>query len=1035
MKTKHFLLLTAMLASMGVGQKASASTELCVKSEITCATVANNVSLTYNSSTNALQVSRSYTLYTEQWPNSNYDRTHFRLNYDSLSSQLGTTVSAANVGSLLYYPLADGTYGPNYDNWFDLNGKRSSWGDGNRRFFIQHQPSDEAGTFILWVGQCAVEGTTSAVGDSYATTFYMVAGTKAIEFNLTLKIVDFDNGDSGDETYTDYPIQNVDFSHVHLSDRFWQPRMEQNQTVTIPIALQQCYSTNRVLNFQKAAAILRGENIGYFDTEFTFDDTDIYKILEGMAYSVQTQPNAELDKQMDELIAIIAAAQEPDGYLYTARTAGKPGALHAWVGANRWEADPNLSHELYNCGHLYEAAVAHYISTGKTSLLDVAIKNADLLVKDFLEGGLTYEPGHQIVEMGLVKMYRVTGKTEYLKLAKYFLDLRGTKGVTHQEYSQTHKPVIAQDEAVGHAVRAAYMYAGMADVAAIMNNESYLNAIDNLWQNVAEKKLYVTGGIGARSSGESFGANYELPNASAYCETCAAIANIYWNHRMFLLHGESKYYDIIERTLYNAVIAGISLSGDHFFYPNPLASDGTYERSEWFGCACCPSNLCRFTASVPGYVYAHKADSLYVNLYMQGTADVTLASGEVKISQTADMPWNGDVSITIDHATGQAFTLMMRLPAWATDAPLATDLYTYLNSEQKTVTVNVNGTPTDYTLTDGYMTISRTWADGDVVTFSLPMDIHRTLANEQVAADNGLVAIERGPIVYCLEWPENDNLTEIVLPDDAAIDTAWTDNLNGVVTLKANGRMAHQEADAAITAIPYYAWANRGKGLMEVWIPRSMPQSYSFRASDWTTGDSWRIAADKITYDEADNCIVAKSAGSNNIALMLKYNELSYDVSIARKYLVVRGTGLSTSAGMSYLWWLNGINRGTQVAPTVQRTIEVGGETQTIIAWDMSASGIYDNFVGDYPNVCLGQTIFGLTSSNSDGSCCIYDIDFVADVDAYATATGIGRLEAQSASAAQPRIVNLQGQKLSCLQQGFNIVRQPDGHAVKMCVK
>ncbi len=1021
MKTRLFLALT--LATQAT-LSSWASTERWVTANMTCEALSKQITITLANNRQTLDVTTAYTLTTEQLPNADYDRTLFKLDYSALSQQLDAEVTPANVGNMLYYPLADGSYGPNYDNWFDLNGYRSSWGDSNRRFFIQHQPSLQEGCFIFWVGQCGVAGTTSSIGDQYSSTFYMVAGTKAIELNLSLSIIDTP-AEEDDGNYTDYPIQNVDFSHVHLSDRFWQPRMEQNQTVTIPIALQQCYSTNRVLNFQKAAAILRGENIGYFDTEFTFDDTDIYKILEGMAYSVQTQPNAELDKQMDELIAIIAAAQEPDGYLYTARTAGKPGALHAWVGANRWEADPNLSHELYNCGHLYEAAVAHYISTGKTSLLDVAIKNADLLVKDFLEGGLTYEPGHQIVEMGLVKMYRVTGKTEYLKLAKYFLDLRGGKGIGRSEYSQTHKPVVTQDEAVGHAVRAAYMYAGMADVAAIMNNESYLNAIDNLWQNVAEKKLYVTGGIGARSSGESFGANYELPNASAYCETCAAIANIYWNHRMFLLHGKSKYYDIIERTLYNAVIAGISLSGDHFFYPNPLASDGTYERSEWFGCACCPSNLCRFTASVPGYVYAHKADSLYVNLYMQGTADVTLASGDVKISQTADMPWNGDVSISIDHATGKAFTLMMRLPAWATDAPLATDLYTYLNGEQKTVTVNVNGTPTDYTLTDGYMTISRTWADGDVVSFSLPMDIHRTLANEKVAADNGLVAIERGPVVYCLEWPDNDNLQNLVLPDTSTLNAIWTDQLNGLMTISATGKRSHSDALATLTAIPYYAWANRGKGAMEVWIPRIEADMYAFHAADWTTGDSWRIAADHITYDEEQNCINATSPGNNNIALMLDYNALNYEISGAQKYLVVRGSNLSTASGMSYLWWLNGINRGSQVPPTVCKQISVDGSTQTLIAWDLTQSNLNDNLTGDYPNVCLGQTIFGLTSTAADGSCQIYDINFVADVEAYEAQLSLNAIQSASAAASQPtRCYNLQGIAIGHKQNGLRIVCQ-----------
>ncbi len=615
-------------------------------------------------------------------------------------------------------------------------------------------------------------------------------------------------------TIGDYPIQNVDFSHVHLNDHFWTPRMQQNQTVTIPVALEQCEKSNRMLNFQKAAAILRGENIGYFDTECTFDDTDIYKILEGMAYSIQTNYSAELDARMDELIALVASAQEPDGYLYTARTAGNPAGMHGWVGQNRWEKDPDLSHELYNAGHLYEAAVAHYISTGKTSLLKVAQKNADLLVHDFLYGGLTYEPGHQIVEMGLVKMYRATGNEDYLRLAKYFLDLRGTRGMMRQEYSQTHKPVVMQDEAVGHAVRAAYMYSGMADVAALMHDDAYLQAIDNIWENVVQKKYYITGGIGARHAGEAFGSNYELPNQSAYCETCAAIGNIYWNWRMFLLHGDSKYYDIIERTLYNGVISGIQLDGKKFFYPNPLASDGTYQRSEWFGCACCPSNLCRFMASIPGYIYAHNRDKVYVNLYAQGIADIDLGEGlgTLHLTQTTEYPWNGEVQVTMNTSqlTNSELTLMFRLPGWAQNRPVPSDLYHYAETTAApSIKLYINGTESEYNIENGYMTVSRNWQNGDVISFSLPMDVHRVEANTLVKDDEGCIAIERGPIVYCMEEVDNPQYADICLPDDEPLKPLWTDNLNGLFTL----------SNKSATLIPYYAWCNRQLGRMQVWIP------------------------------------------------------------------------------------------------------------------------------------------------------------------------------------------------------------------------
>ena len=824
--------------------------------------------------------------------------------------------------------------------------------------------------------------------------------------------------------YGDYPITNVDFSKVHLSDNFWNPRMEQNQTVTIPVALQQCYDTRRVLNFQKAAAILRGENIGYFDTECTFDDTDIYKILEGMAYSVQAKPNAELDRQMDELIEIIAAAQEPDGYLYTPRTAGNPAGMHGWVGAKRWEKTPDLSHELYNSGHLFEAATAHFISTGKRSLLDIAIKNADLLVKDFLEGGLTYEPGHQIVEMGLVKMYRVTGNEKYLKLAKYFLDLRGQKGVMRQEYSQTHRPIVMQDEAVGHAVRAAYMYSGMADIAAIMNDKTYLHAVDEIWHNVVEKKYYITGGIGARHAGEAFGSNYELPNLSAYCETCAAIANVYWNWRMFLLHGDSKYYDVIERTLYNGVIAGIGLDGKHFFYPNPLESDGTYQRSEWFGCACCPSNLCRFTASVPGYIYAHHNENLYVNLYIQGTADIDMADGTVTLTQTTNMPWEGAVSIEIDKIQnpGREIAMMLRLPGWANGQPVPSDLYSYVNPQNANITVKVNGEATDYTMVNGYMTIKRTWTEGDVINFELPMDAHKTVTNELVVDNTDKMSIERGPIVYCIEWPENDNLQNCFMTEAATAQPVWTDDLNGLMKLSIT-----EEGSNGMTAIPYYAWANRGMGDMKVWIPRSGPEAYEFHASEWTTGDVNRIQASSITYDEENNIINAESKGNCNICLMLDYGKLNYNISKDQKYLVVRGSYLSTNDGDSYLWWLNGINKLTSISPEVKKRIIINNKIQTILAWNLAKSGINDNLKGDNPNITIGQTIFGMTSTVSSGQCKIYDINFVKDINEYIdTVTSISDIEINSNKANDGTIYDLSGRAVSkanlkSLEQGIYI--------------
>jgi len=622
----------------------------------------------------------------------------------------------------------------------------------------------------------------------------------------------------------DYPIRPVPFVDVTFNDRFWKPRLLINQEVTIPIALKQCYLTGRVDNFKKAGGLMAG----HFDTEYTFDDTDIYKIIEGMAYSVQTNPNAELEKQMDSLIHYIGKAQEPDGYLFTARTAARPGKMHGWVGQNRWEKAPDLSHELYNSGHLYEAAVAHHQATGKRTLLDIAIKNADLLVQDFLTGGLRYEPGHQIVEMGLAKMYRATGKKEYLELAKYFLDLKGS-GV-RGDYSQSHKPVVEQDEAVGHAVRAVYMYSGMADVAALTGNKAYLAAIDRIWDNVVERKYYVTGGIGARGHGEAFGDNYELPNLSAYCETCAAIGNVYWNHRQFLMHGDAKYYDVIERTLYNGLLSGVSLSGDRFFYPNPLASDGQHARSEWFGCACCPSNICRFIPSIPGYAYAQKGDQVYVNLFVESETTIALPKNRVRIAQKSDYPWDGAVSIGVDPERPANFDVLVRIPGWAVDRPVPSDLYTYAKPDRTPVEIKVNGKTTEYAIkANGYAVLSRRWKKGDRVDIALPMEAKRTVANEKVAENKGKIALERGPIVYCLEWPDNGGtVSDAVLPDDAPIESRFLpDEMNGIVRLEMDGKSVSRDENGRLsdrpkklTAVPYYSWANRGSGEMTVWIPR-----------------------------------------------------------------------------------------------------------------------------------------------------------------------------------------------------------------------
>lgn len=623
----------------------------------------------------------------------------------------------------------------------------------------------------------------------------------------------------------DYPIQPVAFTQVKLNDIFWEPKIRVNAEVSIPYTLAQCKKTGRIDNFLKAAGKLPGNSY----TEFTFDDTDLYKVIEGASYSLQVKPDPKLEQYLDSLIAIIGAAQEQDGYLYTFRTM-KPAKPHDWVGSKRWEKEEDLSHELYNSGHLFESAVAHYQATGKKTLLNIAIKNADLLVKTFGYGKEEKFPGHQIVETGLTRMYRVTGKKEYLDLAKFFLDVRGPGSPNSQQYNQADKKVVDQHEAVGHAVRAAYMYTAMADVAALTGNQDYLHAIDDIWHDVVYRKLYITGGIGATGAGEAFGDAYDLPNMSAYAETCAAIANVYWNNRMFLLHGDSKYIDVLERTLYNGLLSGVSLSGDRFFYPNPLASLGQHQRSAWFGCACCISNMTRFLPSMPGYIYAQKDNHLYVNLFVGDTADVQLAGGKVKLVQQTNYPWEGSDVITVLAAAKAPFALHVRVPGWTSNQPVPGDLYSFAGGVAKPVKISLNGQPVHYTMEKGYAVIERAWKKGDQLEVLFPMEVQRIVTNEKVKADLNRFALSRGPVVYCLEGPDNKDsvVQNIVVDQNSPVQALYKpDLLRGVTVLEMQGSSTKRQLNSEtllkssqpVVAIPYYAWANRGPGEMEVWIP------------------------------------------------------------------------------------------------------------------------------------------------------------------------------------------------------------------------
>lgn len=628
----------------------------------------------------------------------------------------------------------------------------------------------------------------------------------------------------------DYPIQPVPFTQVHVDDRFWAPKIEINRKVSIPTAFDQCERTGRIENFVRAAEVLRGVNIkDKHYPPFPFDDTDPYKVIEGASYTLRVSPDPKLKAYVDSLIDKIAAAQEPDGYLYTTRTID-PQHAHPWAGTQRWQNEEVLSHELYNLGHLYEAAVAHYQATGERKLLDVALKSADLLVRTFGPGKRKIYSGHQIVEMGLVKLYRVTGRTQYLDLAKFFLDSRGPGG---SAYNQANLPVVDQTEAEGHAVRATYMYSGMADVAALTGDAAYLKAIDTIWQNVVDKKLYITGGIGALGEGEAFGADYQLPNMSAYNETCAAVGNDFWNQRLFLLHGDAKYVDVFERTLYNGLISGVSLDGKTYFYPNPLESNGQHQRSPWFGVACCPGNITRFMPSVPGYVYAQRGGELYVNLYMSNTADITLGSGQkLNVAQQTRYPWEGDIKLTLNPEQPRQFTVRMRIPGWARNEVVPGDLYRFADGNSgPPAHLKVNGRDEPLKLDKGYAVVDRTWKKGDVIDLALPMPVRRVVANHKVSADAGRVALQRGPLVYAAEWVDSPDkhVRNIVLSGDEKLAAHFEPALlNGVEVIKgqADGfsydeRHNLKHTREPFTAIPYYAWANRGAGQMEVWIAAS----------------------------------------------------------------------------------------------------------------------------------------------------------------------------------------------------------------------
>jgi len=660
---------------------------------------------------------------------------------------------------------------------------------------------------------------------------------------MTVAVTLTGHAQKGKQPSGGYPISPVPFTNVKVvPGTFWGQRLEASRNVTVPLAFSKCESEGRYKNFENAAAhladpskVFKVNGVG-----FSFDDTDPYKTIEGAAYILQTYPDKKLEHYVDSVIDIIGTAQEPDGYLYTARTQN-PADPHHWAGPKRWVKEEDLSHELYNLGHMIEGAVAYWQATGKRKFLDIACRYADVACKEVGPNPdqACVVPGHQIAEMAMARLYLATGEKKYLDFAKFLLDYRGKTEIKNS-YSQSHQPVVEQNEAVGHAVRAAYMYAGMADVAALTGDESYIKAIDAIWDNIVTKKLYITGGIGATSSGEAFGKNYELPNMSAYCETCAAIGNVYVNYRLFLLHGESKYYDVLERTLYNGLISGVSLEGNGFFYPNPLESMGQHQRQAWFGCACCPSNICRFIPSLPGYVYAVKegvsskeVSSVYVNLFLSNTSTLDVNGKKVTLSQTTNYPWDGDITITVDKTSAGQFAMKIRIPGWLQNKVVPSDLYTYTDNKRPGYTVTINGEDIEKSqLTpDGYLTIDRKWKKGDKVQLHFDMEPRIVRANYLVEADRGMVSIERGPLVYCAEHPDNsfDVFSVLVnqnpqfrLGKGEVAGTPVVTLMTDAQTLDFNKEGQLMTRNQTLTLIPYYAWCHRGSGKMRVWLPQDL---------------------------------------------------------------------------------------------------------------------------------------------------------------------------------------------------------------------
>jgi DUF1680 family protein len=621
-------------------------------------------------------------------------------------------------------------------------------------------------------------------------------------------------------------IDPVSFSQVNITDNFWKPKIDKVATKTLAACIYQTeIATGRIRNFEKVSRKKGEKHEGIF-----YDDSDVFKALEAMGYSLKTHPSIEMEKKCDEWIDKIAAAQQPDGYLNTFYTLNE---------LEKRYTDMSM-HEDYNAGHMIEAGVAYFNATGKRKLLEVCIRWADHFDAIFGPTKRHWVTGHQELELALVKLYKATQNKKYLQLADWLLSERGhqhAKGYTWTDwkdtaYAQDLVPVKDQKEITGHAVRAMYLYTGAADVATQTGDTAYLKAMRTVWEDVVYRNMYITGGIGSAGSNEGFSKDYDLPNEQAYCETCASVGMVFWNQRMNSLTGNSSYIDVLERSLYNGALDGLSLSGDRFFYGNPLASSGQHQRKEWFGTACCPSNIARLVASLGNYIYATTEKSIYVNLFVGSSTTLSLTAGSVTVKMDTNYPWDGKINLHIDPVKKSSFSVYLRIPGWEQGKTFTNGLYEFANFKPSNYTLKVNGVEVATRVESGYLVVEREWKKGDQILYDLPMQVNRLVSSANLKFDNNRVAIQRGPMVYCVEGADNDNKAwDFIVPSTVDFEVSDQTILDEpikalsaivpVMTVSADGNSMQMERKK-ITAIPYYTWANRGKNEMQVWLPTSI---------------------------------------------------------------------------------------------------------------------------------------------------------------------------------------------------------------------